>query len=215
MLEIAHATGGVARFSNDLTKSLMQGFREGASYYTISYTPREAMWDGKYHLFKLALSTDVDRPGGQVIYRQGYYARDAQPEPTPTAEQFKAALEPNRPSATSVLFRIDVVSKPDSAEIQYAIDSSTISFNQEPDGKLLGDLDCAILEFDARDKVLEKALIRLSDRKDPDQPQQPSATTLNAKQTIALKPGATTLVVGVRDRATGLFGTSEVNLPGR
>ncbi len=209
MLEIAHATGGVARFNNDLSISLLQAVRQGESYYTISYTPQEAKWDGNYHRFKLAL----DRPGVQVIYRQGYYARDVEAEPPPTPDQFRAALEPHTPSATSVLFTVNLLPNPDSAEVQYAIDPSTVRFTQGSDGKLLADLDCAILEFNAKGKILDKSLIRLSERTGPNQPPQFPATALNAKQTIALKPGATTLVVGVRDRATGLFGTLEVSIP--
>jgi VWFA-related protein len=209
MLEIAHATGGVARFNNDLSASLLQAFRQGESYYTISYTPQDAMWDGSYHPFKLAL----DRPGVQAIYREGYYARDVQAEPPPTIDQFRAALEPNVPSATSVLFTVNVLPNPDSAEVHYAIDPSTVRFTQESDGRLLADLDCAILEFNAKGKVLDKSLISLSERTGPNQPLRLPTTALNAKQTIALKPGATTLVVGVRDRATGLFGTLEVSIP--
>jgi VWFA-related protein len=55
MLEIAHATGGVARFNNDLAKSLLQGFRQGESYYTLSYSPQDESWDGGYQRLKLAL----------------------------------------------------------------------------------------------------------------------------------------------------------------
>jgi VWFA-related protein len=209
MLEIAHATGGVARFNNDLSASLLQALQQGESYYTISYTPQDARWDGNYHQFRLAL----DRPGVQVVFRQGYYARDVQAEPPPTTAQFRAALEPSIPSATSVLFTVNVLPNPDSAEVEYAIDSSTVRFTQESDGKLLADLDCAILEFNDKGQVLDKSLIRLSERTGPNQPLQLPA--LNAKQKIALKPGATTLVVGVRDRATGFFGTLEVSIPVR
>jgi hypothetical protein len=117
------------------------------------------------------------------------------------------------PSATSVVFKVNVLPNPDSAEVQYAIDPSTVRFTQGSDGKLLADLDCAILEFNAKGKVLDKSLIRFSERTGLNQPLQLPARALNAKQTIALKSGATTLVFGVRDRATGLFGTLEVSIP--
>ena len=136
-----------------------------------------------------------------------------QAEPPPTTDQFKAALGPNLPSATSVLFTVNVLPSADSAEVNYAINPLTVRFTQGSDGKLLADLDCAILEFDAKGKVLEKSLIRLSETTGPNQPLPSPATALNAKQTIALKSGATILVVGVRDGATGLFGTLEVSIP--
>jgi VWFA-related protein len=211
MLEIAHATGGTARFNNDLTKSLRDAWRQGESYYTLSYTPQNTKWDGGYHRIQIA----VNEPGVQLVYRQGYYARDAEPEPSPTTDQFRAALEPGSLSAISVLFTARVVTAADSAEVQYAIDPSTIQFVEDSDGKLLADLDCAILEFNGKGKVLEKSLIRLSEKVGPEQRAQISAKSLEAKQTIALRPGATTLVVGVRDRSTGQFGSLEVNLAER
>jgi VWFA-related protein len=209
MLEIAHATGGVARFNNDLTQSLLQGLRQSESYYTLSYTPPDEAWDGSYHRLKLTL----DRPGIQVVYRQGYYARDVKAAPPPTAAQFRDALDPGAPSAASVLFRVNVVSTRDSADLQYAIDPSTVQFTQGTDGKLQADLDCAILEFDAKGKALEKSLIRLSESKGPNQQTQSPAAAITAKQSIALKAGATTLVIGIRDRATGEFGTLDVSIP--
>ena len=209
MLEIAHATGGVARFSNDLTKSLLQGVQQSESYYTLSYTPDNGTWDGRYHRFKLA----VDRPDVQMVYRQGYYARDAQVQPPPTTAQFRDALNPGVPSATSVLFRVNVLSIKESAELQYAIDPSTVQFNQEKDGKLQADLDCAILEFDDKGKTIEKSLISLSDSREPNQQTQSHAAAISAKQSITLKPGATVLVVGIRDRSTGEFGTLNVSIP--
>jgi len=209
MLEIAHATGGVARFNNDLTQSLLQGLRQSESYYTLSYTPPDEAWDGSYHRLKLTL----DRPGIQVVYRQGYYARDVKAAPPPTAAQFRDALDPGVPSAASVLFRVNVVSTRDSADLQYAIDPSTVQFTQGTDGKLQADLDCAILEFDAKGKALEKSLIRLSESKGPNQQTQSPAAAITAKQSIALKAGATTLVIGIRDRATGEFGTLDVSIP--
>jgi len=188
MLEIAHATGGVARFSNDIAKSLVQAFHQGESYYTISYTPQDAAWDGRYHRFKLSLN----RPDAQMIYRQGYYARDLPPDPSPTTEEFRAALVPNAAAVTSVLFKVNVLPNGDSALVRYVIDSSTVRFVPTGDGKLLADVDCAILEFNAKGKVQEKSLIRLSETLRSNQSLPSRATDLDAKQTIAIRHGATT-----------------------
>jgi VWFA-related protein len=213
MLEIAHATGGEATFRNDLSSSLLKEIHEGETYYTLSYTPQDAAWDGRYHRFKLKLAKDTALPAAHMIYRQGYYARDVQPQPTPTTDQFKAALLPDTPPAASVLFAVNAVQKPETEELEYEIDPATVQFTPQADGKLLADLDCAILEYNAKGTILEKALIRLSDT--PSQPTQPPAAAIHARQTIAIKPGATTLVIGIRDRATAQFGTLQLDLTSR
>ena len=209
MLEIAHATGGVATFSGNLTKSLLQGVQQSQSYYTLSYTPDDKSWDGAYHRFEVA----VERPRVRMIYRQGYYARNAHAKQPPTAAEFRDALSPGVPSATSLLFNVKSLSINESAEFQYVIDPSTVQFTQGTDGKLQADLDCAILEFDTRGKAVEKSLIRLSYSRDLTQQTSSSAETIAARQSIALKPGATVLVFGIRDRSTGEFGTLKLIIP--
>ena len=47
MFEIADATGGVATMNrNDLSQALAEKFRQGQSYYTLSYTPSDNHWNG-------------------------------------------------------------------------------------------------------------------------------------------------------------------------
>ena len=211
MLELAAATGGVARFDNDIAAELQGAIHQAESYYTLSYTPHDTKWDGTYHRIHL----ESDKPGIQLIYRQGYYARDAVSEPPPSDAQFLGALQPGQPSASSLVFTATLSPSATEVDISYAIDASSLQFARNSDGKLQADLDCAILEFNAQGKVLEKALTRLAAATTPDQLAQFTSKPLEARQTIALKPGAAILVLGVQDRTTGRFGTLQLSLPER
>ena len=63
--------------------------------------------------------------------------------------------------------------------------------------------------------MLDKSAIRLSGKMTPEQRVHLSSKTLSAKQTIPIKSGATTLVLGVRDQISGRFGKVEVPLISR
>ncbi len=94
MLEIAKATGGTARFSNNITQALRDDFNQANTYYTVAYTPPDKEWQGAYHRIQVA----VDKPEAQLVYREGYYARSAEAEAKPTPEQFRDALRLGAPS---------------------------------------------------------------------------------------------------------------------
>jgi VWFA-related protein len=70
---VAEATGGMAYYNtNNMTPSVLKALDNGANYYSIAYIPPSAKYDGKYHKIELK----VDRPGVNLVYRQGYYADD-------------------------------------------------------------------------------------------------------------------------------------------
>ena len=211
MLEIAKATGGVSTFNNDIAKTLRNEFDRSESYYTISYTPSNTDWNGAYRRMSLTL----DQPGYQLVYRQGYFAKDPEPQPTPTKEQFRQALQRGAASATDVLFSAKVNKTVDSATVDYKIDTQTIAYQADASGKLAAAIDCAIVEYDSKGKPIATSLVRLNSAVDPARRAALNADGLRAEQSIALKPGAASLVLGLRDQMTGRFGNLEVPLSGR
>ena len=57
MLDIAQATGGIARFNhNDVVGILRDDFNQSQNYYTISYSPSNTNWNGNYRSIDIALS---------------------------------------------------------------------------------------------------------------------------------------------------------------
>ena len=211
MLEIAKATGGVATFNNDIAKTLRNEFDRSESYYTISYTPANTEWNGGYRRIQLSL----DEPGNQLIYREGYYAKDPQSAPTPTKEEFRQALGHGAPVATDVLFSAKVSKSADAANVEYTIDPRTIEYQADASGQLVASADCAIVEYDAKGKAIATSLVRVTSTVSPERRAALNMDGLRAKQTIALKPGAASVVLGVRDQTTGRFGNLEVALAGQ
>ena len=211
MLEIAKATGGAATFNNDIAKTLRNEFDRSESYYTISYTPANTKWNGGYRRIQLSL----DEPGNQLIYRQGYYAKDPQSAPAPTKEEFRRALGYGAAAATDVLFSAKVSKSADAANVEYTIDPRTIEYQADASGQLVASADCAIVEYDAKGKAIATSLVRLTSTVSPARRAALNVDGLRAKQTIALKPGAASVVLGVRDQATGRFGNLEVALAGQ
>jgi VWFA-related protein len=211
MLEIAKATGGTAQFNNDITTALSNDFNQANTYYTVSYTPPDKEWKGAYHRIQIS----GDQPDTQLVYRQGYYAGGAATSSKPTPEQFKDALQLNARSELAVRFTAKITQTLDTATVEYTVEPDTIDFQEDASGQFLTDINFAILEYDAKGKVLDKSLIRLSGRMTAQQRAHISAKTLSAKQTIPVKAGAATLVLGVRDQISGRFGNVEVPLSTR
>ncbi len=208
MLEIAKATGGTAQFNNNISQALRDDFNRANTYYTVAYTPPDKEWQGAYHRIQVS----VDKPEAQLVYRDGYYARTAEAEAKPTPEQFRDALRLGAPSEQAVQFTSQITKSGESATVEYGVEPKTVNFEEDASGQFLIDIDFAILEYDAKGKVLDKSAIRLSGKMTPEQRAHLSSKTLSAKQTITLRAGATNLVLGVRDRVSGRIGRVEVRL---
>jgi VWFA-related protein len=211
MLEIAKATGGTAQFNNNITQALRDDFNRANTYYTVAYPPPDKEWQGAYHRVQIS----VDKPEAQLVYREGYYARRAEAEAKPTPEQFRDALRLGAPAEEGVQFTSQISRSGELATVAYGVEPKTVNFQDDGSGQFLTDIDFAILEFDAKGKVLDKSLIRRSGKMTGQQVANLSSETLSAKQTIPLKAGATTLVLGVRDQISGRFGKVEVPLIAR
>ena len=118
MLDFANNTGGKAYYDrNDLDGAIGEAIANGSDYYSLSYVPPLSKYDGKYH----TIDVKVDRPGLNLLYREGYTALDAtQPEKVketdkkssgkPAAQpasQFHAAMD-HGPAASDLTFDVRV-----------------------------------------------------------------------------------------------------------
>jgi VWFA-related protein len=102
MLDVARATGGIARFNrNDLADVLAEQFRVGQDFYSISYTPANSKYDGKYRKIELTLpSHDHRKPDYRLSYRHGYFAAETSFPAQNTTDAFTLALKSDAPAAT-------------------------------------------------------------------------------------------------------------------
>jgi VWFA-related protein len=73
MFAMADDTGGHAFINtNNLAQAVAKAIENGSNYYTLTYTPTNAEWDGKFR----AIKVKVEQPGVKLSYRNGYYADD-------------------------------------------------------------------------------------------------------------------------------------------
>ena len=73
MQAMAEDTGGHAFInSNNLAESVSAAIENGSNYYTLTYTPTNLRWDGRFR----AIKVKVAQPGVKLAYREGYYADD-------------------------------------------------------------------------------------------------------------------------------------------
>ena len=120
--EIARITGGRAFYStNNVRLALTQATEDGASYYTLSYSPSNRDFDSKLHNIRVELA----EKGYTLAYRHAYYGLDpnapspskgkestvALPEPTPDrkrGDSLDANMEHGAPMAHDLVFAAHV-----------------------------------------------------------------------------------------------------------
>jgi VWFA-related protein len=165
---LARNTGGRAFYNtNDLSNAMTEAINSGSNYYTLTYTPTNTKADGKYRQIELK----VMNSSYKLSYRRGYYAETSQAE---------REAEQNGPS--DLLLRLMGFGMPDFAEILYKVRVAVLQENKgssadatKPvvrygldfavlpqdvklesgaDGVLSGDLEVAVIAYDADGKVL-------------------------------------------------------------
>jgi VWFA-related protein len=210
MENVAAATGGRAYINtNDFGHAITRAMQDGATYYTIAYTPESKDERATYHNIRVKL----DRPDVQLAYRQGYYSR---PEPESKESGLTAlrrALQPGTPPATMLIFKA-TVNQPDknpgALEINYTVNGSNITLADGPNGNLHVVMDFIAVAFDKDGKEVTHAL----DTLDGNVPAATLDATLRqgipAMQELDLKPGVYNVRVGVMDRESQRMGTLEM-----
>ncbi len=118
--EMAAMTGGRAfQEENYMDQITTEAIDDGSNFYTIAYTPNDMRWNGDYRHIKV----QVNQPGLELSYRQGFYADDpnvpaktaaskpGEPMGAEAAAMSRAmndAMEYGTPNATQIPFLVQV-----------------------------------------------------------------------------------------------------------
>jgi VWFA-related protein len=208
MEEIAEQTGGVAHYNrNDLDKQLSDQFSQAQNYYTLSYSPTDKNWNGKYRKINLKLKDS----SYHLYYRRGYFADTPLPTPSNAADAFTLALRYGAAPSTSILFnaRLDK-NTPGKVGIHYAIDPHTLKLVDAPDNRKSAKVNCAVVEYDSAGAVLGTTTIQVAAAIRPDQMPLVESSGFPATQQVPLLPNAKWLAIGVQDANTDSFGTLQL-----
>jgi VWFA-related protein len=108
---LAEATGGVLmEDTNDISSGLLEMGEDLGAYYQLSYSPRNADFDGRFR----TITMKIKRPHGRLQARKGYLAvRTPMPVPALDYEAPALARLDGRPSADAVPLRVGALQFPE------------------------------------------------------------------------------------------------------
>ncbi len=208
---IARDTGGRYFGNNDLDQAIQSALRESSSYYMLGYYPSNRKWDGKFREIKM----QVDRPSLQLRYRRGYFAVNPSGWRKDNGEHaLTAALTANSLPSTEVIFMARALPPPPNSDtvVEFAVDTSTLSFESEAGNKYYCTLQFEVQAFTPEGKLV-KAEVQTAEASLPEPTyQRMRKQELPMTVPIRLTPGKYILRLGVRDNRTGLFGTADLAL---
>jgi VWFA-related protein len=107
MSALASETGGeVIAGTNDMSKALSRAIQNGSHYYTLSYTPTNKDFNGKFRQIEVKVAENQYR----LAYRRGYYAFDSMVAKAPReVDPLRPLLQRGLPSATQVVYDVRVL----------------------------------------------------------------------------------------------------------
>ncbi len=214
MTELAEQTGGkICINNNDLTDCVKTAVEEGSSYYELAYYPDASNWHGEFH----HIVVKTTRPGVQLSFRQGYFARadsgTTEKEKTASDPQLQQAACEDLLTATSVLVvaRALPPDRPGLAKYYLAVDSRMLTFSLGDAGSHDLRMDFAVCSFDHSGKPLQY----LQDNGNQKLGEKEYAAMMAVHGVphviqFAAKDGITRVRLVVRDSATGQMGSIDV-----
>jgi VWFA-related protein len=106
MSALASETGGeVIAGTNDMSGALARAMQNGSHYYTLSYTPTNKNFDGKFRRIEVKLGESQYR----LAYRRGYYALDSMVAKAPReADPLRPLMQRGMPSAAQIVYDVRV-----------------------------------------------------------------------------------------------------------
>ena len=210
MQQIAEETGGQAYFHrNDLDAAIASGIADSRRTYTLGFYLTEL--DGKYHELKVR----VGRPGLELNYRQGYYARnDAVPDLLARKSDLESVLlNPQGSAAVGITASIDITpgNPRGTLTAHLKLSPESLSIKESPAG-----WTCKIEELFLELNAEGREVGRISGVKQFEinraQKQNYDVQGATLSTAVQLAPEATNVSIIVRDSASGRTGTLTIPL---
>ena len=236
---VAEQTGGKAFYgSNDIEDALHTIVEQGADYYTISYTPSNRKYDGRFRTIRVNVAGRKYR----VSHRSGYYAED--PKRLPESSDAivrnlsQAGMTHGAPESRQIPFEVRLVpvgeprivnaseagvreqgrNAPMTIKLQrynldYAISAAALRFDPGPEGNLHGSFRLLANSFDSEGRTLMQATSTAVADFEPHNYPNVLAEGLRLQQQVDVPVDAGFLRLGVGDMANNYTGTLELPLP--
>jgi VWFA-related protein len=240
--QIASETGGKAFYNtNGISDAMATASEQGSNYYTLSYSPANRNYDGRFRKIKIALADK----GYHLHYRPGYFAEDPY-APINSRDLLRnigtVAMQHGSPQSRQVLFEVRVVplgakykanrtklGKPLPAaktvpglsadvEVQhygvdYAVNSSDLRFVPEANDIRHSALQLMIAGFDDEGRQLSGFSALWASDLGPADYRDVARGGVHIHQEVDVPSAAVSLRLGIEDQMSDHLGTVELPLP--
>lgn len=213
---LAVESGGLFfRNDNDVAGAVGSSRADGAAYYMLGYTPDSKDWDGKFR----KLQVKVNRPGCELRYRMGYYAKDPMKWDKTKGKNdpdLVTAMSMGFPPATMVVFDSRVIPPAPGPQVkvpvEFLINARTIAGEEMKDGGRHFGLEFHVAAYSLDGKLVTHVDQGLDAPVKADRLQAYLQQGIPFKAELPMTPGEYRLRLAVRDTHTGFIGTTEIPL---
>jgi len=233
MQQLASSTGGKAYVNtNDLNGALTRAIKDGAHYYTLSYSPTNGKMDGTYRDIEINLT----RGHYTLAYRRGYNADTSSSlEATAGTDPLAPVMKLGMPSTTGLFYGVRVApmtkqpqpntdragqnSNLSGAMVRYKVDFfvrlADVAFEPGPKGEHNGRIEVGLMAYDHDGNAVNWERVTQAMNLQPAAYDSMQKSGIPVHMEIDLPEENTELVTGVYDWGNGKTGSLEIPLSGR
>jgi VWFA-related protein len=218
MQNLAQQTGGkVCLNNNDLSECVKRAIDDSSSYYELSYYPTDKNWHGEFR----RTSVKTSRPGVQLSFREGYFAREAESTWAKDAKATDAHLSQaacnDFLTATSIFVEASALPPDQPGQTKYflVIDPNAISFGAPDGGGQNVQIELATCMFNARGLPLQFNRQSIGQKFTETEYQSIKAHGISHAISFVPKPETARIRLLVCDTRTGMIGSVDLPYPTR
>lgn len=219
--QLADETGGIAFYNrNDLDTAVRKSVADGATYYAVSYSPEDKNWNGQFR----KIQVKVDRPGVELRYRKGYFARNPEDvldeSPASIHQDIDLALS-SAVTASAITFYGSALPLPAPAkapenaaklaDLRFLVEPRDIFF-QTKDDKRHCDLQFAVASYEG-DKLHDALDQHLDCNLKPETYARVAHQGILFQMSVKVPEGKSRIRMVVRDNLSGKMGSLDVPYP--
>ncbi|HZQ96798.1 MAG TPA: VWA domain-containing protein [Candidatus Sulfotelmatobacter sp.] len=216
LLTLASESGGMFfKTGNDVAGAVRSSVADGSAYYMLGYVPDAKDWDGKFR----KIQVKVNKPGCELRYRMGYYAKDPMKWDKSKAKNdpdLASAMSLGSPLSTMVVFDSRVIPPPPAPRVklpvEFLVNPRTIAGEEMKDGGRHFGLEFHVAAYSPDGKLITHVDTGMDAPVKADRLQVYLQQGIPFKADLDMPPGEYRLRLAVRDTHTGFIGTTEIPL---
>ena len=214
LLTLARESGGqFFKTGNDVSGAVGSSIADGSAYYMLGYVPESKDWDGKFR----KIQVKVNRPGCELRYRTGYYAKDPlrwDKNKAKNDPDLVGAMSMGSPALTMVVFDSRVILPPPASQVkvpvEFLINPKTIAGEEMKDGGRHFGLEFHVAAYSPEGKLIAHVDKGMDAPVKADRLQAYLQQGIPFRAELDLPAGQYRLRLAVRDTHTGFLGTTEI-----